>query len=90
MQYLTVKLAIYNFFSGGGFILDKAEQQFSQLALYQPVINGVGGNLVSVQASRISTALHRDAAFGVLPGKLPGVPGTPWRSPVSVFMSKGL
>jgi solute carrier family 41 len=30
------------------------------------VINGVGGNLVAVQASRISTALHRDAQLGSL------------------------
>lgn len=69
--------------------MDKAEQQFAQLALYQPVINGVGGNLVSVLASRIATALHRDATPGVLPGLLPGVPGSPWKTPLEVFMGKG-
>ncbi|ODN02600.1 Solute carrier family 41 member 2, partial [Orchesella cincta] len=76
--------------SGGGFILDKAEQKFSALALYQPVINGVGGNLVSVQASRISTALHRDSLPGKLPGLLPGVPGRVCKSPWTVFMKNGV
>ncbi|KAG0719862.1 Solute carrier family 41 member 1 [Chionoecetes opilio] len=33
----------------------------------RPVINGVGGNLVAVQASRISTALHAAGPLGKLP-----------------------
>ena len=33
--------------------------RFPAMAAYQPVINGVAGNLVSVQASRLSTALHQ-------------------------------
>ena len=28
------------------------------IAVYQPVINGAGGNLVAIQASRLSTFLH--------------------------------
>lgn len=28
--------------------------------MFQLIINGVGGNLVAVQASRISTSLHKD------------------------------
>jgi solute carrier family 41 len=40
--------------------------RFEGIAVFQPVINGVGGNLVAVQASRISTALHRDAQLGSL------------------------
>jgi len=45
---------------------------------------GVGGNLVAVQASRLSTALHRVS----IPGRLPedAVHGCP--SPVSTFFSK--
>lgn len=41
--------------------------KYKDLAVYQPVINGVGGNLVSVQASRLSTELHKDNELGTLP-----------------------
>ncbi|PSN55408.1 Solute carrier family 41 member 1 [Blattella germanica] len=50
----------------GGLILDMMVSRFEGIAVFQPVINGVGGNLVAVQASRISTALHRDAELGTL------------------------
>jgi solute carrier family 41 len=50
----------------GGLILDFMVFRFEGIAVFQPVINGVGGNLVAVQASRISTALHRDAQLGSL------------------------
>ncbi|KAG0444685.1 hypothetical protein HPB47_013510, partial [Ixodes persulcatus] len=53
--------------SGGGYILEYASEKFTGLAAYQPVINGVAGNLVSVQASRISTYLHLSAQKGSLP-----------------------
>lgn len=53
--------------SVGGCILDFAVSRFSGIAVFQPVINGVGGNLVAVQASRISTYLHKRAKLGVLP-----------------------
>ena len=42
----------------GGLILDRAVTKFSGIAVFQPLFNGVGGNLVAVQASRISTYLH--------------------------------
>ena len=42
----------------GGLILDKAVSKFNGIAVFQPLFNGVGGNLVAVQASRISTYLH--------------------------------
>ena len=35
--------------SAGGLILDNAVVQFSGIAVYQPVMNGVGGNLAAVQ-----------------------------------------
>ena len=44
--------------SGGGFILDFALAGNPGVAVYSPVINGVGGNLVAVFSSRISTFLH--------------------------------
>ncbi|XP_057691983.1 solute carrier family 41 member 2 isoform X2 [Corythoichthys intestinalis] len=44
----------------GGLILDKtvSDPNLAGIILYAPVINGIGGNLVSIQASRISTNLH--------------------------------
>uniref|UniRef100_A0AAY4C6K6 Solute carrier family 41 member n=1 Tax=Denticeps clupeoides TaxID=299321 RepID=A0AAY4C6K6_9TELE len=46
--------------SVGGLILDKtvSNPNFAGMAVFTPVINGVAGNLVAVQASRISTYLH--------------------------------
>ncbi|KAJ8951426.1 hypothetical protein NQ318_006855 [Aromia moschata] len=51
----------------GGLILDFTVAQFKGVAVFQLVINGVGGNLVAVQASRISTELHSLAKPGQLP-----------------------
>lgn len=46
---------------------------------------GVGGNLVAVQASRLSTSLHLKSQPGVLPdGAVKGCP-----NPISVFCAKG-
>ncbi|XP_074595024.1 solute carrier family 41 member 1-like [Brevipalpus obovatus] len=53
--------------SQGGFIFDYAVDQFRSIALFQPIINGVGSNLVAVQASRISTYFHQRADLGELP-----------------------
>ncbi|XP_077288365.1 solute carrier family 41 member 2-like [Arctopsyche grandis] len=56
------------FISGlGGMILDQAVDNFSGFVVFQPIVNGIGGNLVSVQASRISTMLHRGSLPGILP-----------------------
>lgn len=51
----------------GGIILKIAVSQSADIALFQPVICGVGGNLVAVQASRLSTQLHRECQLGTLP-----------------------
>nr|XP_039266189.1 solute carrier family 41 member 1-like [Styela clava] len=54
--------------SVGGFILDFAVSNNPGIAVFAPVINGVGGNFVAVQASRISTHLHKsDYPLGTLP-----------------------
>uniref|UniRef100_A0A0N4ZAE3 Divalent cation transporter n=1 Tax=Parastrongyloides trichosuri TaxID=131310 RepID=A0A0N4ZAE3_PARTI len=53
--------------SAGGFVLEKAIKQFPQIAVFQPVINGVGGNLVAVHASRISTFYHKTSILGIMP-----------------------
>eukprot|EP00918_Siedleckia_nematoides_P055226 GHVU01120461.1.p1 GENE.GHVU01120461.1~~GHVU01120461.1.p1 ORF type:complete len:524 (+),score=27.86 GHVU01120461.1:192-1574(+) len=70
----------------GGLILDFAVSRFKGIAVFQPVINGVGGNLVAVQASRLSTALHSISTPGVLPES--GVHGCP--NCFSTYFSTGV
>jgi len=55
--------------SCGGVILDYAVGIFSGIAVFQPVMNGVGGNLVAVQASRMSTHLHSTGRPGEKSGE---------------------
>uniref|UniRef100_A0A4W6FG24 Solute carrier family 41 member n=1 Tax=Lates calcarifer TaxID=8187 RepID=A0A4W6FG24_LATCA len=56
----------------GGLILDKtvSNPNFEGMAVFTPVINGVGGNLVAIQASRMSTYLHYWGVPGALPFKM--------------------
>lgn len=56
--------------SMGGKILNTVIATYPQIAVFQPVINGVAGNLVGIQASRISTDLHRTSKLGHLPSPL--------------------
>ena len=49
------------------------------------LIAGVGGNLVAVQASRQSTALHFTATLGHLPEQF--IHGCP--NPLKIFFGKG-
>ncbi|XP_065641059.1 solute carrier family 41 member 1 isoform X2 [Hydra vulgaris] len=53
--------------SAGGVILSNVVPNSPEIAAFSPVINGVGGNLVAVQASRLSTNLHRSSELGTLP-----------------------
>jgi len=53
--------------SAGGLILDHAVSRYPGMAAFQPVMNGAGGNLVAVQASRICTHLHSRGEPGNLP-----------------------
>ncbi|XP_034836789.1 solute carrier family 41 member 1-like isoform X2 [Maniola hyperantus] len=56
------------FISGvGGIVLDQAVDQFPGYEVFQPIVNGIGGNLVCVQSSRLATHLHQTA----IPGELP-------------------
>ncbi|KAG7477722.1 hypothetical protein MATL_G00072690 [Megalops atlanticus] len=63
----------------GGLILDKtvSNPNFAGMAVFTPVINGVGGNLVAVQASRISTYLHMNGMPMVEPNPTPQKCPTP-------------
>lgn len=69
--------------SCGGFILEHGKSRFSRLPVFQPVINGVGGNLVAVQASRLSTSLHRNGKPGQLPANF-----KLFTDPIELFLSK--
>nr|XP_057931253.1 solute carrier family 41 member 2 isoform X3 [Doryrhamphus excisus] len=53
----------------GGLILEKtmSDPNMAGIILYAPVINGIGGNLVSIQSSRISTHLHLSFPPGEVP-----------------------
>lgn len=75
----------------GGLILDFMVSRFEGIAVFQPVINGVGGNLVAVQASRISTALHQRAELGILTSDDENVDDNSiiFISPVTSFCGKG-
>lgn len=56
------------FISGmGGLVLDAAVKVYGGFVVFQPIINGIGGNLVSVQASKISTMLHQSSLIGIIP-----------------------
>lgn len=55
--------------SVGGLILSNtvSKPQYKGMAIFTPIICGVGGNLVAIQTSRISTYLHIRSTPGVLP-----------------------
>ncbi|XP_033921790.1 solute carrier family 41 member 3-like [Melopsittacus undulatus] len=69
----------------GGLILDKTvtNPNFEGMAVFTPVMNGVGGSLVAIQASRISTFLHLWSKPGVLPYKM----RQNWPNPCTIFFS---
>ncbi|XP_044041306.1 solute carrier family 41 member 2 isoform X3 [Siniperca chuatsi] len=58
----------------GGLILDKtvSDPNLAGIVVYTPVINGIGGNLVAIQSSRISTHLHLHCAPGEVPDESKG------------------
>ncbi|KAJ0069351.1 hypothetical protein NL108_004202, partial [Boleophthalmus pectinirostris] len=70
----------------GGLILDKtvADPNLAGIIVYAPVINGIGGNLVSIQSSRISTSLHMKYPMGEIPDDRTGC-----YSPCRAFFGSG-
>lgn len=64
--------------SAGGYVLEFSITKFPGLAVFQPVINGVAGNLVAVQASRISTYFHRSCQPGSKPEDGSSLCISPW------------
>ncbi|KJH46180.1 divalent cation transporter [Dictyocaulus viviparus] len=63
-----------------GFVLKNSLRSYPPIAAFQPLINGVGGNLVAVQASRISTSLHRARKDQVQDKKSLWVYMSPWHA----------
>lgn len=75
--------------SGAGSILEQVlssdKKYFTGIAVFQPVMNGVAGNLVAVQASRISTFLHKNfVTLGNLSSNVKVMAG-----PLTVFGKQG-
>ncbi|XP_044047874.1 solute carrier family 41 member 2 isoform X2 [Siniperca chuatsi] len=72
--------------SFGGLILDKtvSDPNLAGIIIYAPVINGIGGNLVSIQSSRISTNLHLNYSPGEVPEDLKSC-----YSPCRIFFGSG-
>lgn len=68
----------------GGLVLDQAVNVFTGFVVFQPIINGIGGNLVSVQASKMSTFLHQSSILGIVP------PHTKiWENPLRALVTGG-
>uniref|UniRef100_A0A4W4F7J3 Solute carrier family 41 member n=2 Tax=Electrophorus electricus TaxID=8005 RepID=A0A4W4F7J3_ELEEL len=84
-QPVIVAMSISSF---GGLILDKtvSDPNYEGMAVFTPVINGVGGNLVAIQASRLSTYLHYWAVPGILPHRM----RQDWPNPCNTFWSSGV
>lgn len=74
--------------SFGGLILSRtlSEPRYRDMAVFTPVICGVGGNLVAIQSSRISTYLHICSSPGALPLQMRSF----WPSPRATFCSSGI
>uniref|UniRef100_A0A0M3I6A7 MgtE domain-containing protein n=1 Tax=Ascaris lumbricoides TaxID=6252 RepID=A0A0M3I6A7_ASCLU len=73
---------------GGGLILQKAVIVFPGLAVFHPLITGLGGNRVSVQSSRQCTSLH---ICGYPLGTLPDHTSVwTYLNPFRVFCAPGL
>lgn len=66
----------------GGLVLQRAVIIFDGFVVFQPIINGIGGNLVSVQASKISTMLHQSSILGIVPPHSK-IFELPWRALIS-------
>ena len=64
-----------------GFIFDISIAKFDNIALFLPIINGVGSNLVAVQTSRISTYFHQRYELGTISDKVKTC-----SSPLSAFI----
>ncbi|CAF0934245.1 unnamed protein product [Rotaria sp. Silwood1] len=74
--------------STGGLILAFAVQTLHGIIAFQPVMNGVCGNLVTVQASRLSTALHQQGKPGEFQNDEQHTASTDCPNPYKLFCSR--
>ncbi len=65
--------------------MERVINKYDSLATLQPVVNGIGGNLVAIQSSRLSTWLHQC----VYPGQLPDGHKRACVIPGKTFIGKG-
>jgi solute carrier family 41 len=62
---ISILSTCFFFDSFSGIVLREAINAYNGIESYQPVINGIGGNLVSIYSARLSTEISRDAgSFG--------------------------
>lgn len=71
--------------SAGGSIMGFAVNMYADIAVFQPVVNGVGGNLVAIFASRLSTVLHKTSTMGT---KADWAPSNWFNYPFDTFFNK--
>lgn len=72
-------------------MLDYTVSAYKGIAVFQPVINGVGGNLVAVQASRLSTWLHQRGHPGdLIPEERGGRYSRVCVSPIATFCTSSI
>lgn len=55
---LVVSMLLQNI---SGVVMETSLRRFPRMAIYQPIINGFGGNLVAIQSSRVATYLQKHA-----------------------------
>ncbi|CAG2114216.1 unnamed protein product, partial [Medioppia subpectinata] len=55
----------------GGLVMESAFDKYDVMSTFQPLVNGIGSNLVGIQTSRLSTFLHQTAPKGKLPKSNP-------------------
>lgn len=71
--------------SAGGSIMGFAVNVYADIAVFQPVVNGVGGNLVAIFSSRLSTVLHQTSTMGK---KAEWAPKKAYLYPFDTFFAK--
>lgn len=63
--FIAMVIAIFS-----GIVLDHAVDTYKTYAIFQPVINGVGGDLGAIHSSRLSTTLHKQGGMGKIPANI--------------------
>ncbi|EDW76546.2 uncharacterized protein Dwil_GK19023 [Drosophila willistoni] len=79
LKYAWIPLAAALFINEiGGYVLSSAVVQFKGFAVFSPIINGICGNLVCVQASNMGSIMHHRSELGTFP-EGSRICESPWR-----------